>query len=196
MKRLLFLFFTTLAGCHYHLENGERIAISVPYVTGDFEGELTDALIWAISRAPQFHYTHGEGDWTLKVKILGEDNDRIGYKYDRDKKSGELKNNLIGIENRKTITVEVTLVSNATGCNLIGPQVVKADATYDYFDQNSLKDLTFIDLEGTTQTSVAFSLGQLDSVGAAGEDATYPIYRILAQKIVEGIIGTGGGSGS
>ena len=74
--------------------------------------------------------------------------------------------------------------------------MIKADATYDYFDQNSLRDLTFIDLQGDVQTSVAFSLGQLDSVGTAGEDAIYPIYRILAQKIVEGIIGTGGGGGS
>lgn len=194
MKRLLplYLFLITLVGCSYHFDGGERIAVSVPYVSGDFEGELTDALVWAISRTPQLRYTHGEGDWTLKAKILGEDNERIGYRYDRDKVSGERRDNLVGIENRKTITVEVTLVSNATGCPIIGPQVVKADTAYDYFDHNSLQDLSFINFDGERDTSIAFSLGQLDSVGAAGEDAIYPLYRLLAQKIVEGILGTGG----
>lgn len=188
---VLFLIFISFSSCRYSLGGGERIAISVPYVVGDFEGELTDSLIWAIARTPSFKYCHGEGNWILTAKILGTDNERIGYRYDQDEKTKVLKNNLLGIENRKTITVEITVTSSATGEKIIGPQVIKASADYDYADPNSLADLSFENFNGKRATAIDFSLGQLDTVGSAGEDAIYPIYRRLAQKIVEGMLATG-----
>lgn len=81
---------------------------------------------------------------------------------------------------------------DSCGKPVIGPQTIKAFADYDYVDSNSLQDLSFIDPStGTRVTSIAFSLGQLDSVGSAGEDALHPIYRQLAQKIVEGMVASG-----
>jgi hypothetical protein len=132
-------------------------------------------LIWAISQAPGFEYCHGEGNWILVAKILGADNERIGYRYARDEKES-LKNDLIGIENRKTITVEVAVQSAATGKNIIGPQVIKEDVTYDYANQDSNRDLKVIYPDGKAMSTIGFSLGQLDTVGSAGEDAIYPIY--------------------
>ena len=48
----------------------------------------------------------------------------------------------MGTENRKAITVEVKIVSAATGKLILGPQKVKADADYDYVDPNSLRDVS------------------------------------------------------
>lgn len=181
-----------LFGCGYRYDSGEQIAVSVPYVVGDFEGELTDAIIAALSQTANFRYTTGSGDWILKATIKGVKNDRIGFRRDRRDKSGKQERNVIGTENRKSISVEVSIVNATTGKLILGPQVIKADAAYDYDDPNSLQDVSFINpATGTRTTSIAFSLGQLDSVGSAGEDATYPIYKLLAQKIVDGMIASG-----
>jgi len=193
MSRYLFALLFGLSACGYHFDQESTIAVSIPYVVGDFEGELTDALIYALSNSPHFRYTNGQGDWTLKAKVVNTINDRIGYRYDRDPKSGKLRDNVMGIENRKAISVEITVVNTTTEKPILGPQILQASSDYDYVDSNSLQDLSFIDpATGVRTTSIAFSLGQLDSVGSAGEDAIYPIYRKLAQRIVEGMIASGG----
>ena len=92
------------------MERGEKISISVPYVVGDYEGALTEALARAISRTANFEYSKDDGDWILNAKIIKTNNDRIGYRYDRDPKSGDLRKNIIGTENRKEISVEVSVL--------------------------------------------------------------------------------------
>lgn len=189
---LIILSLLFLTACGYRMERGEKVSISVPYVIGDHEGALTEALARAISRTANFQYAKDDGDWILQAKITKVNNDRIGYRYDRDDESGKRRDNIVGVENRKEILVEVSVVDAATDRLIAGPQVIKAYADYDYVDPNSLRDLSFIDpATGTRVTSIAFSLGQLDSVGSAGEDAIYPVYRILAQKIVDGLIAAG-----
>ncbi len=196
MRTLFFCTLLFLSACGYHFDNHEKIAICVPYVVGDYEGELTDALARAISRTPNFRYASGEGDWILKAKITQVENQRIGFRYDLDPKNGKLRDNIIGTENRKEIFVEFSVISAATGKLVVGPQTIRGQADYDYVDPNSLQDVSFIDpATGTRVTSIAFSLGQLDSVGTAGEDAIYPIYDRLAQTIVDGVLATGGPDG-
>jgi len=190
MHRLVLLFIITLAlsSCGYRFDGGEKITVSVPYVQGDFEGELTDALVSALSHTSQFRYTQGQGDWTLKAKILNTDNQRIGFRYDRrPDKEGQRRKNIVGVENRKEISIEVKVVNSTTDALVWGPHIVKADATYDYVDPNALQDVAVVNL-GTDVPSVSYSLGQLDEVAAAGEDAIYPIYRRLARRVVEGLI--------
>lgn len=179
-----------LGSCGYYLEGSrEQITISVPYVGGDFEGELTDAIISSLSRSGYFRFVHDEcGQWILYARIINTDNNRIGYRYDRNDKSGKLRKNIVGVENRKTLDVEISVVSGVTGKCVLGPEIVRSEAEYDYVDDNSLKDLSFIDSFGVRQTSIAFSLGQLDSVGTAGEDALAPLFRRAARKIVDGLI--------
>jgi len=192
MKRLLFPIFFLMAACGYQVDGLEPITVSVPYVVGDHEGELTEALAFALSRTANYRYVEGGGEWTLHAKIVGDRNDRIGYRYDRDPKSEKLRDNVIGIENRKDITVEVKVVKTSTGEPVLGPQKIKASIDYDYDDPNSLLDLSVVNpFLGSRQPSIDFSLGQLDSVSAAGEDAIYPIYRLLAKRIVDGMIASG-----
>jgi hypothetical protein len=193
LNLLRYSFLLLFSSCGYHIDGEDAISVSVPYVIGDYEGELTDALTSALSQSANFRFTNGQGDWILKAKILRATNDRIGYRYDRDPKSGKLRDNVIGIENRKGITVEVQVIDAYTGKQVLGPQVIKASSDYDYTDSNSLQDLSFIDPKaGHRITSIDFSLGQLDSVGSAGEDAIYPIYKRLAQRIIDGMIASGG----
>lgn len=177
-----------LTSCGYHFAGTEPIFVSVPYVQGDFEGELTDAIIAAISKTSQFRYAHGKGDWILKAKVLDSHQERIGFRYDRRPgEDGKRRKNIVGIENRKEIEVEVQVINATTDAVVWGPHVIRADATYDYTDPNVLREEAVFE-GGTLVPSVAFSLGQLDSVGAAGEDSTYPIYQHLARKIVEGLL--------
>lgn len=193
MIRIALALLILLASCGYRIDGKDAITVSVPYVKNDFEGELTDALVRALSRTANFRYEPSGGDWTLQVNICSQTNDRIGYRYDRDPTTGELRTNILGTENRKEITAEVCVVKTSTGELILGPQKIKASADYDYDDPNSLVDLSFINPETSRRTtSIQFSLGQLDSVGTAGEDAIYPIYRLLAQQIVDGMIASGG----
>lgn len=191
MRRAPFLslFLLIFSSCGYHVGGGEHWTVSVPYVIGDQEGALTDALIATLSKTPNFRYVHGmNGDLLLRAKIVSCNDDRIGYKYDRDPKSGRRRDNVIGIENRRIVAVEIRIEETCSGKTILGPQVVQGFTDYDYVNQKSLQDLSFIDEKGKRVTSVAFSLGQLDSVGAAGVDANRPIYSDIAEKIVQGLL--------
>lgn len=194
MKKALLICLLALSACGYRMDGGDPIAVSVPYVNGDFEGELTDALVASLSQTSNFRYAGASGgDWTLNAKVLRSTNDRIGYRYDRTPKKAEELPNVLGIENRKVIFVEVSVINTASGRQILGPQTISASADYDYIDPNVLEDITVFDPEaGLRKTTIGFSMGQLDNVGTAGENAIYPIYRKLAQTVVEGMIASGG----
>ena len=86
------------------------------------------------------------------------------------------------------MSVELKLIDAYTQDILLGPQVIKAHADYDYVDSNSIRDLTFVTHHGKPEKILDFSLGQLDSVDGAHDDSNDVVYQILAQKIVDGII--------
>ena len=97
----------------------------------------------------------------------------------------------MGTENREIITVEVKLIDTYTQEIILGPEVISASADYDYVDSNSIRDLTFIQPNGHPTTIIDFSLGQLDSIEGAHDDAQTPIFRKLAQRIADGLINLG-----
>jgi hypothetical protein len=181
-----------IAGCGYHFDGsevGDRIAtISVLYIKGDLEGHLNAELVRALSNSGCFNCVQNGGELLLEASIIGDGDDRIGYRFDRNPESGELRDNIIGTENRRTIVVTVTLIDTSAHATVLGPQTVKAHADYDYVDSNSIRDLTFITGEGVPQKVLDFSLGQLDSVDGAHDDTSMLIYRRLAQKIVDGLL--------
>lgn len=175
------------SSCGYHFDSGPSKTVSVSYAIGDHEGELTTALARAVSEVPGFCYVHSGGELCLQVKICGVDDEKIGFRYDRRDKSGKLRDNLVAVENRKLLRVEVTLLDSCGKC-LMGPMLVESSSDYDYADQNSLRDLSLIDAGKEDVSSVSFSLGQLDTIDGAKQDAFLPAYRDLAQKIVTGIL--------
>lgn len=163
-------------------------SISIPYIKGDSDGQLNNALAQAIASSGQFDYVQNGGEYLLDVAITSDGDSRIGYRYDRNPTSGKRRKNIVGTENRRTLVAEVKLIDNQTQETLIGPQVVKGYSEYDYVDSNSIRDLTFINSDGEPETVLDFSLGQLDSIEGAHDDSSIVAYRHLAQKIVDGIV--------
>lgn len=173
------------AGCGYHLtEEEEKPVISIPFVQGDYEGQLTNELIRAILAGGQYHYSNHGGEYLVQVKVVGDHTDRIGFQYDRKELSGKRLKNLQAIENRRTISAEVVVIDTASGEPIADPIVVSASSDYDYVDINSVRDLAFTTPSGQTESVLNFSIGQLDSVEGAQDDAILAVYRRLAQKIV------------
>lgn len=186
--RIIFCaFLLAFCSCGYRIngpESGDdRSTISVPYVVGDSGGQLTNELVRQLSASGAFECVQNNGHYTLKVIMFSDGNDKIGFRYDRKDLSGKRKKNLMPVEGRRKASAEVTLINSATEEIEIGPVVVRADAEYDYIDSDSLREISF---EG--RSTISFSLGQLDSIEGAQDDAYVPLYRHLAQKIVDGII--------
>jgi hypothetical protein len=186
MRVVSCLLFLLATSCGYHYrDKEEKLALTVPFVKGDIDGKLTDAVIQALSSSGSFTYQGEGGGLLLNIILLSDTDERVGYRYDRNPTTGKRRKNIIGTENRETVNVEVTLTHAATQEVLFGPRLISASAEYDYVDSNSIKDLTFIQPDGKATTVIEFSLGQLDSIEGAHDDARTPIFRKLAQKLVD-----------
>lgn len=189
----LLLFLLLCTGCDYRFE-GEGTAITsgttitVPYIKGDYKGMLTDEVIRQLAATGQFTPVQSDGVLLLKIKVLSNSNQKIGYRHHRDDTTGRIRKRLMPTEDRRTITAEVMLIDEITGTLLIGPEVVSASGEYDYVDPDSIRELEFIDAQGKEQIVLDFSLGQLDSIEGAQDNVVVPVFRALAQKIIDGIL--------
>ena len=123
----------------------------------------------------------------LQVLVLSDTNDKVGYRFDRDDVTGRRRQNILGIENRRTITTQVTLYDAHSGDVLFGPAPVTVYADYDYVDPGSPRDLNTMTPSGTIPT-IRYSYGQLNTVEGAHDDVSPNIYRELSQKIVQSIL--------
>jgi len=176
------------AGCGYHFPHtDEKVSISIPYVKGDEEGELTKELIKQISNSTPYEYVREGGDLILKTVITGSGSEQTGFRYDRKGISGKLERNLVVSENRRLITAEVTLIDGSTHEILYGPVHVTGSEDYDYSDVNSLPSLSFVSPSGKRESLLQFSLGQMDSIEGAQDDAAIASYRKLAKQIARSL---------
>jgi hypothetical protein len=180
-----------LSSCGYKLAEEERPpereTVSVPYVVGDAAGQFTNELIRELGTAG-YQVENKEGNLILKVSIIQDGSERIGFRYDRDDSDGKRQNRLINVESRKVVTAQVTLLDGISDEILLGPINVICDADYDYVDFDSPRDLAFTDLQGQRLQTINFSLGQLDTIEGAQDDALIVVYRRLAQRIVDGLV--------
>jgi hypothetical protein len=193
MKRFLLCSLVILSSCGYRFNPEEGPAeevktITVPYVRGDGEGFLTSELIRQLTDSGYFACVQSGGELILNAVIVSDDSERIGFRYDRHGPKAKKRHRLAPVENRRTVTVEITVLSGRTDAILLEPTRIAADTDYDYIDPNSLRDLVFVDTAGVPQRTIDFSLGQLDSIEGGQDGSSTLIYRILAQKIVDGLI--------
>jgi len=176
-----------LSGCGgYHFEgggSGELTTVNIPYIKGDGEGVLNAEIAKALSTSGMYEYVQSGGCLTLEAAIIADGDERIGYRYDRNPTTGKRRDNIVGTENRRDVAVEIKLIETCSDQVIFGPEVIRGTVDYDYVDGNSIRDLVFIE-DGTPQTVLNFSLGQLDSAIGAHDDASFPIYQVVAQKIV------------
>lgn len=179
IKFLWILLCCLLTGCQYHFGYGdlpERYnTITIPYVQGDNEGQLTAEVIKSISTSGAFRYVPYGGELTLLIQLVEVDDENIGFRYYRNKQ-GCLKNWLIPTETRLSGIAEVTVLDSSTNQILLGPTCVKASVDFDH-DYYSSRNAINI-----------FSLGQLSDIDAGQEAAMDPLNRRLAEKITDYII--------
>ncbi len=174
-----------MTSCGYHTAaSDDKTTISIPYVTGDAQGQLTAELIRQLSNSNIYDFVRSDGDLILKVTLVGDKNDIVGFQYDLTTKKGKIERNLMAQENRRTLTAQVILTRGSTEEVVMGPVNIIATTDYDYIDVNSLKEVSFINPHGKREKTINFSLGQLDSIEGAQDAALTPVYRQLAQKIV------------
>jgi hypothetical protein len=191
MNRLGLLALICLMGCGGYQFSGEEqrgmATLTIPYIKGDGEGVLNNELVRALSEDGVFEYSQNGGALILDARIIDDGEERIGYRYDRNPTTGSLRDNIVGTENRRSMAVEIQLIDAYTNEVVLGPEVIRASAEYDYVDQNSIRDLTFM-AEGKPQTVLGFSLGQLDSVDGAHNDVSLNLYRDVAHKVRERLL--------
>ena len=175
MRYISFLFICLICvSCGYRFGQGTSLTqgrtISVPYIEGDQDGDLTAALIKECVTSGGLRYARERGDLILKVKILTFRDENIGFRYDR-KKSGKLDDSLLPSEVRLSALAEV-VVLNGSNCKIIlGPARINASVDFDYCT--------------TCEGVNVFSLGQLSDLEAARNAAMEPLNRTLAQRIVD-----------
>lgn len=180
---LLLLFF--LSSCGYHVSSiNEETSIYVPYVKGDDDGRLTNAIIYELATGSIFQYKQSQSDFILKVSVQPTTNEYIGYKHDRTRDDA-VKKNILPVEGRQKIIATVSLISNSSNKIIWGPTTITADVDYDFIDQDSVNDLTFIDTNNIRRNVIDYSLGQLESVPSAKQASSSLLYDKLAKRIIE-----------
>lgn len=165
-----------LSSCGYRFGQGalseQYSTISVPYIEGDRDGDLTADLIKQMSSSGAFTYASSGGDLILLVKVVDYDEQNIGFRYDR-KKSGRLKHDIIPSETRMEIFVDVSLIDAASGCVLRGPTRIKASVDFDH------------DYYTTRNRENVFSLGQLSDIDEARDAVLRPLHQKISRYIVD-----------
>ena len=181
-----------ISSCGYRFAGGEssshRTTISVPYVAGDHEGKLTIELMRQLASSGTVQPVHHGGDLILKVAIVEDGESRIGFRFDREVTTGKRLSNLIGVENRRSLTVEASLLDVVSNQTIFGPEKISAHVDFDYVNSDSIRDLTFINRQGEREKVIRFSLGQLDSIEGAQDSAATPLFGELANKIVNAVL--------
>ncbi len=152
---------------------------------GDEEGNLTFEIARALNSSGLVDVKNREGDYRLRVSILGAGIETVGYRRDRQDIFGKSRKQLLAAEGRKTMTVEAILFKGDSDQIAFGPYQISADADYDYVDGDSLRDLAFTGAAGEQIVVLPFSLGQLESNEAAQDACTRPLYNRISQKIVD-----------
>ncbi len=180
-----------LSGCGYRLSTPGMAAdypqVSVPYVEGDVSGLLTTALVRELNARGRFSTT-GRARYTLNAKIIKDDKEQIGWRFDRQGTNADRISRLRPTEGKRTITLQISIEDNTSGKLVFGPSKVSADVDYDYVNFDTISDLAFTPPGGGAPVSVlAFSLGQLDAVEDAQTVALAPLYQKLSKLIADGL---------
>lgn len=169
----------------YNYPEGVRPTLVVPFIRDDEDGSLSAEIISRLENSGLVDVSACKGDFRLDVKILQTCSEQIGYRRDPQKIKDKIQKNLLASEQRKTLDAEVTIYRGQTEEIAYGPYQLSVFSDYDFVDGDSYQDLTFVNKDGNLVEVLPFSLGQLEAIDSAVEAANRPLYRKLAQKIVD-----------
>jgi hypothetical protein len=188
---VLLLISGLLSGCGYSVQGStpsEKIGlVSIPVIKEDDDGILRNSLARAISETGKYKYASKEASAELVIKFENEYVDIIGYEWDVNAATGIELNRLYPDEGRKSVVASVALIDVKTKDPIIEPFKVIAQANYDFVNPVALKDIEFRDARGQKQTTLQYSLGQLDSEEGARSACSATLYQDLAKKILDGL---------
>ncbi len=174
---LLCLIMVTLTACGYRWGRGEILerysTVCVPYAAGDEKGLFTAALVRAVTTRGSLRYASSGADLTLKVCLFAPDDFNIGFIYAPDRNDGGTSKVTTANEARLTMKAQVSLIDRRSGTCLFGPLEIWASLDYDFES----------DLGNVNDNS--FSLGQFEMHNMAQDAAFPPLYKLLAEKIVD-----------
>lgn len=163
--------------CGYHFLTKQKTfsTLSIPYIEGDLDGDLTNILIQKITDLGYFTPVSGISDFIIQARVRSDRVDVIGFQFDpkyiEDKR-------VIANENRRYIELEFSILSGRTREKLFGPYFIKESIDYDFLDdylcENSIQK---------QQSPLSFSLGQLDSREGAFSSCTTPLFHKVTDRI-------------
>ena len=173
----LFLLLLFLTACGYRFGRGEILerysTVCVPFVEGDNQGLFTATLIRTLAAKGSVAYRSSGADLALRVSLLPPSDTNIGFMFAPKKKREEISKIVVSNEARLGIGARIMVIDRRTGCPLLGPLEVWSSVDYDFEP----------DLSNINEN--AFSLGQLEMHNIAQEAAFFPLYAMLAEKIVD-----------
>lgn len=179
-----------LVSCGYKAASSKdentNFSIQVPKIKGDNDGTMVSMLIKSLSQSPHFTYVANQGRYILDVEVTSERDDTIGFQYDHTR-DGKLIDRLVPSEARREVVAKVTVFDTTTHENIGTPFEVSVEVDYDFSNFDTYRDLSFSKQDGSVDSSLSFSLGQLNTKTDAKLDATETLYQKLAGKIILGL---------
>lgn len=151
------------------------MTLSIPFIKGDKDGIFTASIIKEVSARTSFIYNPDNPQTTLVIKILDLDDENVGFRYDR-KRSGKIRHNVVPVETRLAVQIEMTLYRNYDSVPILGPMLVEASVDFDH-EYYPNRDAVNV-----------FSLGQLTDYDAARDAAIFPLSRELARRVADRLI--------
>lgn len=176
------------SSCGYRLmHETEPLAVAVPFIQGDKNGDLTRAVIEEISKCHMLTYGGDDSALIVKISFKDELDDPIGYKYRTNDINAKTLNKLSSTQSRYTLVVQVDVVHAHSLEEVIPSFVISEFIEYDYADSQSFNDLAFTNRSGRIETVLNQSLGQLDAKEDATVVAKKRLYRLIAAKIAQSL---------
>lgn len=158
--------------------SGRSQTVSIPYVHGDKLGYLTSALARELSSSGMYCYRDCEGEYRLEVSLSELEDSNIGYRYDRKGEDGRIRQRVIPAEGRAKVVATVALYPSGCCEPVLGPVLIEGAVDFDF------------DVYANHSQDNLFSLGQLNDRDVSRDLVTLPLYRQLAQNIVDYLTNT------
>lgn len=173
MKYLPLLFF--LCSCGYHFNSSQHETrvhktISVPYIEGDTDGQLTSTLIQVLNSSSALKYQPDESDLVLKVSLVGTKSEEVGY--NQAVQNGQSLKWLVPNESKQSACVTVEVIDTKANKVILGPKHLSSSVYYTYDPNFNVDNL------------VRFSLAQYNFQEISARIAKAPLDTRLAKTIV------------
>lgn len=181
-----------ITSCGYQKAGGDLetpLVLSIPLIWDDADGKLREHLAKRISSASRFSYTSSSNSrYQLIVKIEKDAADTIGYVWDQASLTGTRINRLYPSEGQRSITAKVHIQDTHSKKKVSEPFTVTVRSEYDFVNPTALQNIQFTDTSGHKQSTLQFSLGQLDSEEGAKIETFIPLFDNLALEITRSLI--------